>query len=526
MEKLKLQQRAMMSDQVSLREANAWTQAILDNIGEGIITTDELGTINSFNLAAERIFGYELSEVMGKNVNILMAGPHHGEHDCYICTDLLSGQSQIFGSGRELEGLRSDGSTFPMELSITEVQLESRRLFTGLVRDISDRIRAEDRLLEAARFSSIGELAAGVAHEINNPLTSILGFSHLLLETNPPESIKADLQTVYSEAQRAANIVQNLLIFARRSGPHQVRININSILTKALELKSYDFKTDGITVSQCLPENISDSMLDEHKMVQVIVNILTNAQQAIKSANGTGNISICSSRLDGKIRVSVSDDGPGIAPKLLSRIFEPFFTTKEVEEGMGLGLSICYGIVRQQGGEIWAESTEGEGATFHIELPPAVFDGRERPQQKPVLKPSVTATKHILVVDDEPNVRSLLRRVLELERYTVDLAKDGKEAWAKLQTASYDCILLDLIMPGINGRELYQRILGRDKALAQKLVFFTGDTARPEFRDFIASTGNPLMIKPIRVEELLAQVGKLFDQTKRRNQVAGVIDER
>ena len=172
MENLKLQQRPVVLDEVSLRVANAWTQAILDNIAEGIITTDELGIINSFNLATERIFGYERGEVIGQNVKILMAGPNLGEHDCYIGTHLLSGRSQIFGSGRELEGLRRDGSTFPMELAITEVQLESGRLFTGLVWDISERIRTEDRLLEAARLSSIGELAAGVAHEINNPLTS------------------------------------------------------------------------------------------------------------------------------------------------------------------------------------------------------------------------------------------------------------------------------------------------------------------------------------------------------------------
>ena len=526
MKNLKLQRRSAMPDEVSLRESNAWTQAILDNIGEGIITTDELGTISSFNLAAERIFGYAPGEVIGQNVKILMAGPHNGEHDCYICPHLLSGRSQIFGSGRELEGLRRDGSSFPMELAITEVQFESRRLFTGLVRDISERIRTEDRLLEAARLSSIGELVAGVAHEINNPLTSILGFAHLLLNADPPESIKADLQIVYSEAQRAASIVQNLLIFARRSGPHQVRSNVNSILTKALQLKTYDFMTDGLEVSQRLAPDIPVTMLDEHQMVQVVVNILTNAQQAIKSASKTGSISICSSRLGGKIRVSICDNGPGIRPDLLRRIFEPFFTTKDVGAGTGLGLSICYGIVQQQGGEIWAESTEGRGTTFHIELPLTSPDGREVSQHLPVHPPSVTASKHILVVDDETNVRSFLRRVLEFERYTVDVAKDGQEAWAKLHAGPYDCILLDLKMPGTNGRELYQRILGWDKTLARKLLFFTGDTARLEFRDFIASTGNPLLIKPIRVEELLAQVGKLLEQTVDCNRPADAINGR
>ena len=221
-----------------------------------------------------------------------------------------------------------------------------------------------------------------------------MGFSHLLLNTDPPESIKADLQTVYSEAQRAASIVQNLLIFARRSGPHEIRTNVNCILTKALELKSYDFKTDGIEVSENLAQNIPDTMLDEHRMVQVVVNILTNSQQAIKGASRTGKISICSSRSGGKIRVSISDDGPGIPAENLNKIFEPFFTTKEVGRGTGLGLTICYGIIRQHGGDLCAESVVGKGATFHCELPLTGLNGQESSRQPrvphpPLLQPNI-----------------------------------------------------------------------------------------------------------------------------------------
>jgi len=211
------------------------------------------------------------------------------------------------------------------------------------------------------------------------------------------------------------------------------------------------------------------------------------------------------------MEITLADDGPGMAPEVLNRIFEPFFTTKEVGQGTGLGLSISYGIIKQHGGDVWAESVEGEGTTFHITLPVVA------PEEIPVFQaPSSVSTgkttKHLLVVDDEPHIRDLLRRYLELERYTVDLAEDGHEAWRKLANMEYDCILLDLKMPGMSGPELYQLIHEIGEPLASKVVFITGDTVNPATRDFISKTGNPVITKPFRLEELLRTVHNLWEK--------------
>ena len=376
----------------------------------------------------------------------------------------------------------------------------------------SERLRMEEHIRDVNLLASIGELAAGVAHEINNPLTSILGFSQLLLSQDLPPQIKEDLQTIHSEAQRAAKIVRHLQLFSRRSGPDLTFTNLNSSLERALELKSYDFKVSNIEVSRYLQADLLWTMSDEHQMVQVFVNLLTNAQHAIESSNRKGRIIVYSSESEGKLKISIHNNGPGIPPDHLGRIFEPFFTTKDVGSGTGLGLSICHGIVQGHGGRVWAESGGPVGATFHIELPIVPSEQPEDSQAQPSGL-ILSATSHVLVVDDEPSLRELLRRYLEFDRYTVDLAEDGQEALRKLQTMQYDCIVLDLKMPGMSGQELYRRIQDFNPLLASKVVFITGDTVTPRTRAFISSTGSPLIHKPFEAEELGSHIRNLVQTT-------------
>ena len=219
-------------------------------------------------------------------------------------------------------------------------------------------------------------------------------------------------------------------------------------------MKSYDFRVNNIEVVSQLSLEIPKTMLDEHQLVQVFLNILTNAEQAMQMASGKGQIEVYTAVLGDQIEIIIKDDGPGIRSDVLHRIFEPFFTTKEVGQGTGLGLSISYGIIKQHGGDIWAENIEGAGTTFHITLP-LVVPEEIKAFQMPFRESSARPTKHLLIVDDEPLIRDLLRKYLESERYTVDLAQDGQEAWRKLANMEYDCILLDLKMPGMNGRQLY-----------------------------------------------------------------------
>jgi len=384
-----------------------------------------------------------------------------------------------------------------------------------------ERNRTEERMQETARLASIGELAAGVAHEINNPLTSVLGYSDIVLRSKLPKKYREDLQTIYDQAKRAAKIVQNLVFFARRSGTDKQYLDVNSILSRALEMKSYDFKVNNIQVITRLSPEIRKTMADEHQLVQVILNLLTNAEQAIYKARGKGRIDVRTASLGSSIEITIKDDGPGIPQEHLQKIFEPFFTTKGVGQGTGLGLSISYGIVKSHGGEIWVESVEEQGTTFHITLPVVLPEVITIPQ---IPRPARNggSTKHLLVVDDEPDIRDLLKKYLELERYTVDLAVDGNEAWRKLRTMSYDCILLDLKMPQMSGPELYELLRDFSPSLANKVVFITGDTANPASLDFISETGNFFITKPFRLEDLLERVNDLWERQPMDNARADV----
>jgi signal transduction histidine kinase len=210
---------------------------------------------------------------------------------------------------------------------------------------------------------------SGIAHELNNPLTSVIGFSQLLMEGNIPDNVKEDLGTVYSEAQRAAAIVKNLLTFARKHAPVKQLSQVNIIVEDVLRLRAYEHRVNNIEVDRRLATNLPEIMVDHFQMQQVFLNIIVNAESAMLEAHGKGKLVIATEKVDGVIRVTFADDGPGITKENMGHIFDPFFTTKEVGKGTGLGLSICHGIVTGHGGRIYAESELGKGATFVVELP-------------------------------------------------------------------------------------------------------------------------------------------------------------
>ncbi len=238
-----------------------------------------------------------------------------------------------------------------------------------ITKNITERKRMEEQLMLTDRLASIGELASGIAHELNNPLTSVIGFSQLLMEENIPDNLKEDLGTIYSEAQRAASIVKNLLTFARKHAPMRQLSQINTIIEDVLRLRAYEHKVNNIEVDTRFATNLPEIMVDYFQMQQVFLNIIVNAESAMLGANGRGKLVITTGRINNVIKVTIADDGPGIARENLRRVFDPFFTTKEVGKGTGLGLSICHGIVTGHGGRIYAESEISKGATFAVELP-------------------------------------------------------------------------------------------------------------------------------------------------------------
>jgi PAS domain S-box-containing protein len=273
------------------------------------------------------------------------------------------------GDHFETKHRRKDGSTYDVEISTNAAVFAGQKLIFCVCRDITERRQMQEQLMIADRLASVGELASGIAHELNNPLTGIIGLCQLLAEKDLPEDTKEDLQLVYSEAQRAANIVSGLLSFARRHTPAKQPININDVISKVLELRAYEQKVNNIERVINLAPDLPQVWADYFQMQQVFVNIVTNAEYFMLKAHKKGTLTITTERVEDIIRISFADDGPGIPEKDLGHVFDPFFTTKEVGQGTGLGLSISHGIVTAHGGRIYAESEQGKGATFVVELP-------------------------------------------------------------------------------------------------------------------------------------------------------------
>jgi signal transduction histidine kinase len=303
-------------------------------------------------------------ELVGKFCHEVMHGAKEPPVNCPHWRTLINGKPTIMETFNPNLGIHLYESVSPLFNEKGEI--------TGSVivaRDVTKQKRMEEQLIMTDRLASIGELASGIAHELNNPLTSVIGFSQLLLEGDVPADMKEDLGTVYSEAQRAAVIVKNLLTFARKHTPVKQLCQVNTVIEDVLRLRAYEQKVNNIEIEKRLGSNLPEIMIDNFQMQQVFLNIVVNAEFAMLEAHHRGKLTITTKKSDSFIKIAFTDDGPGIAKENLKHIFDPFFTTKEVGKGTGLGLSICHGIVTEHGGQIYARSEKGQGATFVVELP-------------------------------------------------------------------------------------------------------------------------------------------------------------
>ncbi|HEX4350683.1 MAG TPA: ATP-binding protein, partial [Verrucomicrobiae bacterium] len=300
----------------------------------------------------------------------------------------------------------------------------------------------QHQLVQSEKLSGIGEFVAGVAHELNNPLTSVMGFSELLQQGEMPEQQRRYLDVIFKSAKRCQKIVQSLLSFARRHAPERKIVCVNEIVESAVEILQYQMRTSNIEVLTQLDSRLPASEVDSHQMQQVFLNIINNARQAMEGHQPNGCLRVRTESQDGRVRILFQDNGPGIAPENLKRIFNPFFTTKEVGKGTGLGLSLCYGIVSEHGGSITPYSQVGEGATFVIELPianaptPEAPPKAEPPGRVETLQEGVG--KRVLVVDDEDAILQMIREALTRSGYRVDVAHDGESALRRLGQYHYD----------------------------------------------------------------------------------------
>jgi PAS domain S-box-containing protein len=482
----------------ALERSEARYERLVESAADSIFTLDRELRFTSVNRALEESAGRDRGTLIGRSA-LELCDPR----DCAVMEEALRATMAGERPRVEVRLIGADGEPRPASLIAAPI-LEHGQVVgaLGIIRDVTDEKRLVEQLLQQEKLAAIGQLVSGVAHELNNPLAGLLAFSQLLMsQPEANDERRRAVESINHEARRASKIVRNLLTFARRHQPERQATDINQIVTDTVELRRYALRVARIELVLALDETLPRTWADPFQLQQVVLNLLTNAEQAMEGWNGARTIRFETALRDETLVLHVSDSGPGIDDRSLDRIFTPFFTTKAVGKGTGLGLSISDGIVHEHGGRILVSSTPGSGATFTVELPrvapPVSEDGTTD------AAPADSARKwRILVADDESSVREALQLFLRSLGHKVDVAGSGMEAIARLEAHQYDAILLDLRMPDVSGVAVYQKLQARDPQLATRVIFVTGDVHSGSAGNFVLESGRPYISKPFVLEDV------------------------
>ena len=364
----------------------------------------------------------------------------------------------------------------------------------------------QEQLVQSEKLSAIGKFVAGVAHELNNPLAAVVGFSEVLRKSTADAKDRQYSETIFKSALRCKRIVQSLLSFARREQSERKLVSLNNLVEMILEIVGYSLRTSNIEVVTQLEPNLPLVLADTSQIQQVLLNLINNAQEAIQAGGQGGRIQITTETRAPNIRITIQDNGVGIPREHLRRIFDPFFTTKEVGKGTGLGLSLCYGYIKEHCGTITPLSQLGKGATFLIELP--IAEKTETPVElaaAPELEkpnPHEGQGKRVLVIDDEKPILNLIHDDFELRGYEVEVAENGTTALNKLDKNHFDLAFCDWKMPGLNGQQVYEQVRRTNPQFCQRIIFITGDVINDEMRHFLETEKRPCLTKPFTLSEL------------------------
>jgi len=501
----------------ALRQSEERYRTVLEQMEEAYYELDIAGNLTLFNDALCRQLGYSREELMGMDYRVYTPPED--------VKKVFETYNRVYRTGEPVksfpvERIRKDGTRIFAEFSAFPLRNERGEIigFRGIVHDITERKQAElerkqmeQKAQLASRLASVGELASGVAHEINNPLTGVIGYAHLLLDRKDiPQDIRHDLEIINEGAQRVAAIIRKLLTFARQQKPEQKFANINEIIGTTLDLRAYELASNNIRVAFQPARDLPMTIVDPGQLQQVFLNLIINAETAMKLAHGRGKLSIKTEHIDNTMRISFKDNGPGIAKGNLERIFDPFFTTREIGQGTGLGLNVCHGIITEHKGKIWVESKLGRGATFIVELPIVTEDSQLVLLEPTVEEPKKVTKAKILVIDDELVIRQFVSRVLSEEGHEVEVVDKAEDALEKIKSKRCHLILLDIKMPGISGIELYKQFQEIAPSLMKRVVFITGDVMGKRTTDFLAKTKAPCMIKPFDAEQLKTEINRIL----------------
>jgi signal transduction histidine kinase/CheY-like chemotaxis protein len=500
---------------------------LLDSIDSGVLVLDAEGRILRANAKLAVMFGIESRLMLDLGtVQILIdsLAPrflHPAEAAARWREDLVGGRDSIWD---EFEIVRPSRKIVERLTRVLHRADGAPLGWLELFRDITGDRLIQSKLLQTEKMAALGQLVSGIAHELNNPLTSIQGYAQLLLGRRSGPERASDVLRISQEAERAGRIVKNLLLFSREAKSERRAVRLNEVIERTLALRAYELKLENIDVDLALDPALPETLGDAAQLQQAALNLILNAEQAIvmsrEDESRGGRILIRTERLPGdRLAFRIADDGPGIPPEIAPRIFDPFFTTKPPGVGTGLGLSIVCGIVKEHGGEISVDSLPGHGATISIELPAlagsALDPGPERPLERRVapvvslpMAERLAAKERILVVEDEPTVAELIGDVMTEGGYEVETLLDSREALGKLEDEKYSLVICDLKMPYLDGPGLYRALVRRENPARHKLLFVTGDTMAPRTLEFLKSSGLPYLAKPFLVEELKEAVNQ------------------
>jgi len=502
------------------KAATSAFEAVFESSVEALIVLDAGGAICAANhRARERLRGANLDSGSARLAGLLAAGDAASFGTW--CKQAAETNRAAF------EAVLPSGGT--IKVCFRAILPESRHLLASLEeKPVAQRVQGSWRtaqmqphILQTEKMAALGQLVSGIAHELNNPLTAIMGYGQLLLGHGLEPAQLSEAKRIYQEAERARRIVKNLLYFARETSPERTRVDLNEIVERTLALRSYELKVENILTECDLAPNLPETLADPYQLQQVVLNLLVNAEQALLAGRGQGRVWMRTRRLGSdRISLEVSDDGPGIPPDIASRVFDPFFTTKPPGVGTGLGLSIVYGIVKQHGGEVTFDSHPGAGAKFTVELPVVAVPAEEKPVPSGFLPASAAPAGRILVVEDEPTVAQLIVDVLREEGHRVEAALDSQEGLTRVSRSRYDLVICDLRMPRLDGPAFFDALVRAGSPLAKRILFVTGDTLAPRTLEFLESSRLPYLAKPFLVEELKIAVNRLLDREGTRSDFA------
>ncbi len=512
----------IVRDLTERRRSEALLSSTLDNVIDGVIGISAEGTIESFNAAAERMFGYGEAEVIGQPLGLLLPEAHRAAAVAAIERCLGGGAQFAVNPGPLAVGRRNGGVEFPMEFAASEFVLYDQRHFTGVVRDITEKRQLEDQLRQAQKMEAVGQLAGGVAHDFNNLLTVILGYGEILLDgLEDDDSMRGPINAICESGTRAAGLTRQLLAFSRRSVLEPKRLDLNALLRETEKMLQRLIGED-VVLSTVLADKLDYVMVDPGQIDQVLMNLAINARDAMPQGGmltiETSNVELDAdyARLHPEVqpgryvKLTMTDTGCGIPPEVKAHIFEPFFTTKEKGKGTGLGLATVYGIIKQSGGHIEAYSELEYGTTFKILLPVAEQpDAAAGDHAESV--PAHHGDETILVVEDEAGVRSMVVHSLERQGYKVLQAANGFDALdlGRDDRWHVDLLVTDVVMPEMNGRQLAEILQMRFPEL--KVMFMSGYTDDAVIRHGILQAEVTYLQKPFSPAALARKVREVLD---------------